>query len=130
MIVDLCQLAERFVALSAELQTVRQAMRQALDGDPDGDKGERARPFVSDQRRQRSSLKGPRAETMKKARAEEERVLSLVKESPMPTAAIASTIRAPASSTAHRLKRLEQRGLIARANGSWTTTATPVTPAS
>jgi hypothetical protein len=108
---NLVELAQRFVRLSGELDSTRDAMKRLLMNGA-GAASENPTPT----RRaiaKRPQLRGPQVE---------EAILKLVQSSPgMGTAAIAKATTAGRSTTVERLKRLQAKGRIERdgAGAGW-----------
>ena len=107
---DLVELAQRFVRLSGELDSTRDAMKRLLLNGA-GAANENPTPA------RRPGAKRPRSNPPKALRAAqvEETILKLLQSSPgMRTAAIARATAAQRSTTDERLKRLQAKGLVER----------------
>jgi hypothetical protein len=108
----LVELAQKFVALSAELEETRKAMRAALmngsDGNPTtaGSTGPQKRGM-------------DREAVLAQSRAAEERVLALLRENPMRPSQIAKATQGKLSTTRERLQRLRKRGVVEPAADGW-----------
>jgi uncharacterized membrane protein len=113
---NLVELAQRFVRLSGELDSTRDAMKRLL---LNGAGSPNENPFV---RASRPGAKRPRSNPPKALRAAEieTTILELLRSSPgMGTAAIARATAAQRSTTDERLKRLQAKGLIERDDAGW-----------
>ena len=113
---NLVELAQRFVRLSGELDSTRDAMKRLL---LNGAAGKPDAPFA---RARRPGAKRPRSNPPKALRAAkvEETILKLLQSSPgMRTAAIAKATAAQRSTTDERLKRLQAKGLVERDDAGW-----------
>jgi hypothetical protein len=107
---SLVELAQRFIQLSEELNTTRDAMKRLLLNGA-GASGENPTPV------RRPGAKGPQTRRPKALRGleVEETIIGLLRSSPgMGTAAIARTTAAGRSTTVERLKRLQAKGRIER----------------
>jgi hypothetical protein len=113
--VGLVELAQRFVALSAELEQTRNAMRDALANGSDGNPT-------------RAGSSGPpnkgmnREEFLAQSKAVDERVLALLREKPMKASDIARATRGKLSTTRERLRRLHKLGVVESAADGWRAT--------
>ena len=113
---NLIELAQRFVRLSGELDSTRDAMKRLL---LNGAAGEPDAPFA---RARRPGAKRPQSRHPKALRGlqVEEAILRLLQSSPgMGTAAIARAAAAGRSTTVERLKRLQAKGRIERDGAGW-----------
>ena len=114
--IGLVQLAEKFVALSAELEETRNAMRDA-------------RTNGSDRNATRAGSSGPpnkgidRDAVLAQSKAADERVLALLREKPMRPSEIAEAMQGNLSTTRERLRRLHKRGVVESAAEGWRATA-------
>ena len=110
--IGLVELAQKFVALSAELEETRNAMRAALMNGSDGNptKAGSAGP----------PIKGMHREAiLTQSKAADERVLALLREKPMRPSETARVTRAKLSTTRERLRRLQKRGVVEPAADGW-----------
>jgi hypothetical protein len=108
----LVDLAERFVRLSSELDATRDAMRRLLlNGAAEN------HPF-SPAVRQKPDGKGT-AEA-------EARIIELLQDKPLGTAAISRAMSAKVGTTGERLKRMKMKGLVTGGGADgWRTTTPP-----
>jgi hypothetical protein len=107
---NLVELAQRFVRLSGELDSTRDAMKRLLMNGTGG-------PSVNPTPARRPGAQRPQSKNLKALRGQqvEETILKLVQSSPgMGTAAIARATAAGRSTTVERLKRLQAKGRIER----------------
>ena len=114
---NLVELAQRFVRLSGELDSTRDAMKRLLLNGAGG-------PSENPTPARRPGAKRPRSSRPKTVAAAqvEETILELLRSSPgLRTAAIAKATAAQRSTTDERLKRLQAKGLIERddAGAGW-----------
>jgi hypothetical protein len=118
---DLLVLAEKYVALTGEIEDVRRAMLSCLTNGA-GEIPLRPRPPA--RRRPGGSQQHPNAAA---AAAAERKTIELLRSSPgLGTAAIAKATGAKVNTTSERLKRLQARGQVARADGGgWSAAASP-----
>jgi hypothetical protein len=112
---DLRALAERYVVLEAEIETVRRAMVSALTNGAGG--ASLLRPTA----RLRPALKEPREAIFGAAKDADAKVLELLKATPgMTGAAIMRATNSKPTTLQQRLKRLERRSLVRRDDsGAW-----------
>jgi hypothetical protein len=115
---NLVELAQRFVRLSGELDAARDAMKRLLlkgAGEPP------KAPFVS--ARSKPGASHPAAIAAGNAERE---IMELLKVRPMGATAIAKAMDSKVNTTAQRLARMRERGLVAPAHGGgWEATAAP-----
>jgi predicted Rossmann fold nucleotide-binding protein DprA/Smf involved in DNA uptake len=107
---DLCELAERFVALSGELEHVRRQMLSALSNGHGGGPDLPPRPMTA---RRRAIAPGERA-----AEAEAE-IVEMLKLEALGPAEIARRTGAQTSTVGERLRRLKEKGAIERVDDGW-----------
>jgi hypothetical protein len=113
--VGLVELAQRYVALSAELEEMRNAMRAALTN------GSQVNPTMA-------GSSGPpnkgmnREAFLAQSKAVDERVLALLREKPMRPSEIARATRGNLSTTRERLRRLHKLGVVESAADGWRAT--------
>jgi hypothetical protein len=117
---SLIELATRFVALSAQLEETRNAMRIALAN------GVGEAPVRPTQGPRKAA---GRDEVMAKAAEIEAKIVALVRERPMGTAEIAKMTASNVSSTSERLRRLRARGMVAGGRGEGWRVTQATTPA-
>jgi hypothetical protein len=110
--IGLVQLAEKFVALSAELEETRNAMRAALMNGSEGNPT-------------RAGTSGPpnkgmdREAFLAQSKATDERVLALLREKPMRPSEIVRATQGKLITTRERLRRLQKRGVVEPAADGW-----------
>jgi hypothetical protein len=121
---DLRDLAARYVALSGEIEDVRNQMRLLLAN------GEGSRPTPARLSEPGGKL-DPKAKphpNAAKAAVVEGQIVALLKERPMSRGEIAKATQGKASSTQMRLNRLLEKGLVQHGErGLWSATSTPPT---
>jgi hypothetical protein len=118
---NLVELAQRFVRLSGELDSTRDAMKRLLMNGAGG-------PSVNPTPARRPGAKQPQSRHPKALQGVqvEETILGLLRSSPgLRTAAIAKATAAQKSTTDERLKRLQAKGLVEcdDAGAGWRTPA-------
>jgi hypothetical protein len=110
--IGLVELAQKFVALSAELEETRTAMRAALMNGSDGN------PTMAGP--SGPHIKGMDRETfLAQSKAADERVLALLREKPMRPSEIVRATQGKLSTTRERLRRLQKRGVVEPAADGW-----------
>jgi predicted Rossmann fold nucleotide-binding protein DprA/Smf involved in DNA uptake len=128
---NLVELAQRFVRLSGELDSTRDAMKRLLMNGAavksciDAPSKQRS-PNENPTPAKRPGAKRPQSRHPKALRAAqvEETILELLQSSPgIRTAAIAKATAAQRSTTDERLKRLQAKGLVERDDVGWRTPA-------
>jgi hypothetical protein len=113
--IGLVELAQRYVALSAELEATRNAMRHALTNG-------------SDVNPTRAGSSGPpnkgmtREALLAQSKAVDDRVLALLREKPMRPSDIARATGGKVSTTRERLRRLHKLGVVESAADGWRAT--------
>ena len=115
--VDLVGLAQRYVALSSELEDVRNQMRLALANDG----GEApARPTQGSPRK----AAGQEHPAAKKAAVVEGEIMALLRDKPgVGTAEVARATASKTSTTVERLRRLREKGMVTGGgNAGWSAT--------
>src|SRR5271166_6460142 len=112
---DLVALAKRFVDLTAELDATRDAMRRLLMNGAGGEAAPRPTQAA------RRGDEPPPAAKMIEAAANEARIIEVLKKQPgMGVTALAEAMSAKKSTTAERLRRLREKGLVEAAeSGGW-----------
>jgi hypothetical protein len=119
MSADLLALAAKYVALTGEIEEVRRAMLACLAN------GAGEHPARPTQPARSSGGSHPNA---LKAQEVESQISEMVRTRPLRMAEIASVMGAKQSTTAERLRRMRERGLIERLDGKeggWTASAAP-----
>jgi len=116
----LVELAERYVRLSGELDATREAMRRLLMNGAGGEAPES--PFSQ---AGRPGDEAPPSAKMIAAAASEARIIEVLKTHPgMGVMALAEATAAKKSTTAERLRRLREKGLVEAAeSGGWSAAA-------
>jgi hypothetical protein len=110
--IGLVELAQKFVALSAELEETRNAMRAALMNGSDGN------PMTAGSTgRHKRGMN--REAILAQSKAAEERVLALLREKPMRPSEIVRATQGKHSTTRERLQRLRKRGVVEPAADGW-----------
>jgi hypothetical protein len=129
---DLVLLAEQYLKTAAQLEAIRRSMSKLLANGSGGD----PEPLHPPMRPERPGAKRPRAskppqplnryaEKMAASAAAYEGIVVLLKNSPegMKSKQIAEAMGVKASTTAERLRKLAQRGLVERSGGGWSATS-------
>jgi hypothetical protein len=136
---DLVELAERLIRATAEVETVREAMKRLLlnggggeSPKPNPPRAQRLGGQESQSESRSKSQSRPRSFSQPhpnaaKAAAEEGRILKLLQNQPgLKGAEIARTLTVKPNTASQRLARLSARGAISRgADGAWTASAAP-----
>jgi hypothetical protein len=136
---DLVELAERLIAATAEVESVREAMKRLLLNGGGGESpkpnppraqrlgGQESRSQKSQSKRSQSQASHPNAI---KSAAEEAKIVELIKTRPgLKGAEIARTLAVKPNTASQRLARLSARGEIARgADGAWAPAAASAAP--
>jgi hypothetical protein len=110
--IGLVQLAQKFVALSAELEETRNAMRTALMNGSDGNPTKAGSSGPPNKRMDREAF-------LAQSKATDERVLALLREKPMRPSEIVRATQGKLSMTRERLRRLRKRGVVEPAADGW-----------
>jgi hypothetical protein len=110
--VGLVELAQRYVALSAELEETRNAMRAALMNGSDGNPTRAGSAGPPNKGMNREAI-------LTQSKAADERVLALLREKPMRPSEIAKATRAKLSTARERLRRLRKHGVVEPAEEGW-----------
>jgi hypothetical protein len=132
---DLVELAQQYVSLSNQLETVRNAMRAALDiglgadrEPPPGPTQARSKPGKKiAELSEKSAQKPTRRDTvMARSRADDEQVVAALKQGPMRLTTLLETTGQKSTTLQNRLARLQTRGLVQKDDGgAWTATSSP-----
>ena len=110
--IGLVELAQKFVALSAELEETRDEMRAALMNGSDGNPTTAGSTGPHKKRMDREAL-------LAQSKAAEERVIVLLREKPMRPSQIAKATQGKLSTTRERLQRLRKRGVVEPVADGW-----------
>ena len=110
--IGLVELAQKFVALSAELEETRNEMRAALMNGSDGNPTKAGSSGPHKKRMDREAL-------LAQSKAAEERVIVLLREKPMRPSEIVRATQGKLSTTRERLRRLQKRGVVEPAADGW-----------
>jgi hypothetical protein len=140
---DLVELAQRYVSLTAQLESVRNQMRKALANGADLLPARPTKPPVSGGRttkphksKSRAAVRAKRPESrpkpssrdevMARAVLADEAVMTLVRSRPgVRTGEIARSTQAKSTTTVERLRRLKDKGLITGGRNEGWTAASP-----
>jgi hypothetical protein len=116
---DLVELAKELVEVDQRAEEIRNAMRKLLANGPGETPSRPTRP-------RGAPWGAKRAAILAHSAAEDTRVVELLKATPLRQSAIAATIGAKPSTMQQRLRRLAEKGLVARnEDGLWSATSTP-----
>ena len=110
--IGLVELARKFVALSAELEATRNAMRAALLDRSDGNPTTAGSTGPHKKGMDREAI-------LAQSKAADGRVIALLRDKPMRPSEIARATQGKLSTTRERLRRLQKRGVVEPAADGW-----------